>query len=154
LTIPESLYAAAAEQQDQRLTKDPWEDLLKNVSGITVVTATGQLQERISSIELLTFYLQLTPDRITDGHAKRLATVMRRLGWQGPEQLKGVENKFSTPRQATGDGNYVYKLINIRGYSRPTAGGWGCPHTRIEGGSGSVAGGSMGQVATCCRISH
>jgi hypothetical protein len=47
LTISESLYAAAAEQQDQRLTKDPWEDLLK------ISVLTGGRQPILHTFELL-----------------------------------------------------------------------------------------------------
>ena len=62
LTIPETLYAAAAEQQDQRLMKDPWEDILATVKGSSVVDG-GQAQERISSKDLLTVHLGMARDK-------------------------------------------------------------------------------------------
>ena len=79
LTIPETLYAAAAEQQDQRLMKDPWEDILATVKGSSVVDG-GQAQERISSKDLLTVHLGMARDKTSTAAERRLAAVMRRLG--------------------------------------------------------------------------
>src|SRR5262249_4953466 len=80
LVIPEHLYGAVAAQQDQRLVKDPWEELLAGVKG-TVVNVDGvHSEERISTQELLNMRLRLPADKITDVAAKRLRFVMSRLG--------------------------------------------------------------------------
>jgi predicted P-loop ATPase len=87
LVIPEQLYSAAAEQQDERLIKDPWEDLLAHVKG-DIIDVDGGKEERISSTHLLTNHLNFAKDKVSDAVTKRLANVMPRLGWQGPKKMK------------------------------------------------------------------
>jgi Virulence-associated protein E len=88
LGLPAEFYGAAAVQQDQRVIKDPWEDLLAGVTGKTINVDGVNVQERVSTSDLLTLHLRLAPDKITDLAAKRLRIVMRRLGWQGPKKMK------------------------------------------------------------------
>jgi hypothetical protein len=88
LTIPEHLYAAAAEQQEQRMMKDPWDEILASVAGQVVLVDGVNSEERISSEELMTKCLGLSADKQTDGAAKRLANSMHRLGWQGPKKMR------------------------------------------------------------------
>jgi putative DNA primase/helicase len=131
LAIPETLYAAAAEQQEQRRMKDPWEEHLANVTGEVVKTLTG-VEERISSMELLTSFthLNLAKDRITDVAVKRLATVMRRLGWQGPKKIKFEKEEWDITTKTT-----IKKSTSRQGYWRPAqcpAGGTGAPPNRLR----------------------
>jgi predicted P-loop ATPase len=101
LTLDEDLHALVAEQQDERLIKDVWEDLLANVKP-EAVSADGI--ERVSTETLLIFHLRLPLDKINDGTTKRLRNSMRRLGWSGPKKMRfevkdpGSE-KRSTPKQ-------------------------------------------------------
>jgi putative DNA primase/helicase len=102
LTIDAHLYAVAAEQQDQRLIKDVWEDLLANIQR-GAVGPDGV--ERVSTETLLRIELGLTPDKINDGTTKRLRHAMQRLGWSGPKKMRFDEpdhpgcEKRSTPKQ-------------------------------------------------------
>jgi hypothetical protein len=118
LAIPETLYTAAAEQQEQRRMKDPWEELLENITGklVNVITDAGMpaQEERISSYDLLTLHLGLTKDKITDVAMKRLATVMRRLGWQGPGKIRLPTEEWDQKTH-----KYIQTSTSGRGYWRP-----------------------------------
>lgn len=76
LELPTGLWGAAAEQQDLRRVVDPWEDILARVDG-----------PRVSSIDLAQRDLKITTDRLSSFDAARIASVMRRLGWDGPKLL-------------------------------------------------------------------
>jgi predicted P-loop ATPase len=101
LTISNDLHDAVLEQQEERLVKDPWDDLLADVHGEIV----GDV-ERVSSEQLLRFHLNLSPDKINDGTTKRLRNSMLRIGWFGPKKMRfgsesgqGSPAKISTPKQ-------------------------------------------------------
>ena len=98
LVIPEALLADAAVQQQARMEVDPWEDevaarlarLQKNEAKldgkfILAADAKGDPEWRVSSDYLLTDVLELPKDRQTNNHTKRLAGIMRSLGWTRPE---------------------------------------------------------------------
>jgi hypothetical protein len=114
LTLPPELYAAAAEQQERRLMKDGWEDLLADVKGNVVNVDGTSFVERISSLYLLKSALGLPADRITDVATKRLATVMHRPGWQGPKKMK-----FEAEAWDQGLGKQAKKSTPLQGYWRP-----------------------------------
>jgi predicted P-loop ATPase len=82
LTIPATLYADAALQQAERMIQDPWEDVLAGVSGKVVGN-----EERISSRDLLSTHVQIPLERQTDVDRKRVANIMRKLGWNGPKKM-------------------------------------------------------------------
>lgn len=107
LVIPEDLYATAADQQDRRLMKDLWEDMLAEVKG--QVYSGGE--ERISSHDLLVIHLRLSADKINDMAAKRLKNVMQRLGWFGPKKIK-----FEI---ILADASATKKTVALQGYWRP-----------------------------------
>jgi hypothetical protein len=88
LTIPEDLWGAAAEQQEQRRTQDPWDGLLADARGAIYNDDGAHAEERIASDELLTLHLRLPADKLTDAASKRLRRVMNRLDWQGPKKLR------------------------------------------------------------------
>jgi Virulence-associated protein E len=101
LTISDDLYEAASEQQDERLVKDPWDDILADAPGEII----GDI-ERISSEKLLRVHLGLPPDKINDATTKRLRNSMLRNGWSGPKKMRfgnepeqGAHAKTSTPKQ-------------------------------------------------------
>jgi hypothetical protein len=56
---------------------------------------------RVASSDLLEFSLGLEPNRQQQFHAKRLAAVMRKLGWRGPALVKMEDGR------------------TVRGYQRP-----------------------------------
>jgi hypothetical protein len=93
LVIPEHLFAAAAEQQGQRLIQDGWEVLLADVAG-TRINAGTHVEERVAT-ETLFRLLDISGGRMLDGVTKRLKIVMHRMGWNGPKKLK-----IETPNQA------------------------------------------------------
>ena len=113
LVIPAHLYGAVAEQQEQRLLQDPWDDLLAEVKGTIHNDDGANAQERISSDELLTgpLHLRLPADRLTDAATKRLRQVMNRLGWEGPKKLRFDKDVW--------DGRKQKKVsVTKRGYCR------------------------------------
>ena len=101
LPIDPSLYDAAAIQQEQRRTPDPWIDILEGIKGERHEGVGGPM-ERVGTKELFERYLQIPAGQQTYGHALRLGTVMQRLGWDGPkplrlpgrERFKGYERKI------------------------------------------------------------
>ena len=97
ITLPKKLWAAAAIEQRMRLPTDPWLDTLANVTG-SVVNGV----ERISSADLLgADCLNLPASQQHDYTSKRIAQVMRELGWEGPKSVR-IHGKA------------------VRGYSRKT----------------------------------
>ena len=99
LTLPEELWPEMEIRQTSRLLSDTWEEelagKLANLPALApqvpanITTATdehGIRQWRISSQYLLTTFLGITKPENRD--AKRLALVMRKLGWKGPEDLR------------------------------------------------------------------
>lgn len=108
IMLPESLWAAAAIEQEKRTYKDPWRELLPDVAQLadrymkhgrtldpekaatlgTVIERTDDGTVRITSAYILTSVLGITPDRQTAEHGKRLGVEMRKLGWRGPDLLR------------------------------------------------------------------
>jgi Virulence-associated protein E len=99
LVLAQSLWPAAQSEQQARLEDDPWTDILSNLHPSNLDQVAGMV--RVPSSFLLEFPLMLEPNRQQQFHAKRLATVMRQLGWEGPALIK------------IGDGS------TVRGYQRP-----------------------------------
>jgi predicted P-loop ATPase len=94
LVIPEALWPDAAEQQQARTELDPWEDAIiaklsrmmahnTQIDGSFVQAADtlGHPEWRVASDFLLTDLLCLPKERQTNNHTKRLASIMRGLGW-------------------------------------------------------------------------
>ncbi len=99
LVLPQELWPAAQTEQEARLEDDPWVDVLSNPQPSDLNRVAGMV--RVASSHLLECPLGLEPNRQQQFHAKRLAAVMRKLGWQGPALVK-LE-----------DGS------TVRGYQRP-----------------------------------
>src|SRR5262249_34481525 len=98
LVIPEALWSDVAQQQRAREEVDPWEDIIvtrlsgmiahnTKIDGSFVKAADndGHPEWRVSTDFLLTDLLNLPKDRQTNNHTKRLASIMRGLGWDHPE---------------------------------------------------------------------
>jgi hypothetical protein len=111
LVIPAHLYGAVAEQQEQRLLHDPWDDLLAEVKGRIYNDDGDNAQERISTDDLLTLDLRLSADKLTDVATKRLRQVMNRLGWEGPKKLR-------FDKQGWSEGKPKKVSISLQGYWR------------------------------------
>jgi len=84
-------WSEAAAIQDMRLEADPWEDILRHIVPDTLnvhprVDGRGD-EIRMTTADLFTRFLTLDPGRLTGAHAKRLAFIMRRLGWDGPKLI-------------------------------------------------------------------
>jgi hypothetical protein len=86
----------AKQKQSSRPTSDSWEDLIKNFEAkpdarhniVQAVDADGNTEWRVRSSYLLTHVIGIAPERVTAVHQRRLATVMRNLGWTGPRNLR------------------------------------------------------------------
>jgi predicted P-loop ATPase len=108
LTLDETLWPASGEAQEQRRTKDPWDDLLDEMTYAGITTLNSAVihlvdgQERVATSDLMENVLQIHPSQQTTGYAMRLKNAMKRLGWQ-----RDGENKITI------DGKQV------RGYFRP-----------------------------------
>lgn len=109
VVLDPALWGEAGLEQEYRRVTDPWEDVLRNMPEMTTYSywkdgvqhegtrtiihyardedrhASGQAvlrdQQRVSSVELLTFVLNIAPGNQQTGHTMRLAAVMKRLGW-------------------------------------------------------------------------
>ena len=94
LVISEALWADAADQQSARMELDPWEDALacrlagliqyqQKIDGSFMLASNnaGDPEWRVASDFLLTDILGLPKERQYQNHTKRLASIMRNLGW-------------------------------------------------------------------------
>jgi hypothetical protein len=73
LTLPRDLWDDAAEQQSERLARDPWEEVL-------APRLEGQAG-KVRTLDLWGVLCMDDPARRTQEHNNRLGAVMRRLGW-------------------------------------------------------------------------
>jgi predicted P-loop ATPase len=96
LVLPKQLWATAGKEQDERRTRDPWDDILANASGVLYERADGTGSEEWIKAQDLLFTLGVAPDRATSETYKRLKRVMERLGWRdgrhyfgGRHQVRG-----------------------------------------------------------------
>ncbi|MEW9836581.1 VapE domain-containing protein [Mesorhizobium marinum] len=76
IVLPQELWDAAAAEQAERLEDDPWLEVLATVRGVangdTVRVETHHLLRKVLGVDL---------ERQNQSHSKRLATLMRKLGW-------------------------------------------------------------------------
>ena len=119
LVIPEKLWPDVAVQQEARMEIDPWEDELsvkldrliglgKQVGSFCLegqfaraTDTNGNREWRASTDYLLTDVLSVPKERQSNNHTKRLAGIMRRLGWVRSEEAlrfgKVVKRGFVKP---------------------------------------------------------
>ena len=83
IVLPKELWGVAAEEQEQRREADPWEDVLRNVTG----EQSGD-EYRVLSQELLETQIGIPKERQTNQQTKRIGDCMRVLGWKGPKQMR------------------------------------------------------------------
>jgi hypothetical protein len=116
ITLDEALWSDAAIAQEQRRTKDPWEDILAFIpestargDGLYHLPAddqtvqiiyyddpgdvSGKKKQLVASADLLLHVLRLNAAQQHDYYSKRLANVMKRLGWQRDENKITINGK-------------------------------------------------------------
>jgi predicted P-loop ATPase len=91
LVIDPALWSEAAARADARLPPDPWEDILASVEAMP--NAAGSIEQidgeiRVASEFLLGGVLCINRAQVRVSDSKRLAAVMKRLGWTGPKPLR------------------------------------------------------------------
>ncbi len=92
ISLPPELWEDAAREQAGRLEEDPWIDKLANLRG----KAYGDVV-RLETQHILTDVLSVELRQQTQAHSKRLATLMRKLGWEpkkfrlGTNVVRGYE---------------------------------------------------------------
>jgi putative DNA primase/helicase len=86
IVLPQELWSAAAEEQEQRREADPWEDVLRDVKGELV---QGERDEyRVLTHDLLEINIGVPKERQTPALLHRVGLCMRQLGWNGPKQMR------------------------------------------------------------------
>lgn len=106
ITIPQALWADAGRRQEERVAVDPWEDLL--VQRLPRLAKLVEGEWRIPSTDVAEHALGLVGAReMRQADAKRIATCMRRLGWEGPKVVKwkGAAVRAYVRREADMDGD-------------------------------------------------
>jgi predicted P-loop ATPase len=106
LTIDEKMWPDAGIEQEKRRVKDPWEDVLENMTEVVekriwdgerevyISTEVHHIiihvddQERAASDAILAHVLKIPIGQQTTADAMRLATVMKLLGWERPSNGK------------------------------------------------------------------
>ncbi|MER9227720.1 virulence-associated E family protein [Mesorhizobium sp. M0664] len=86
ITIPESLWAAAAERQAERFASDPWEDILERKLPETAQRVGSEL--RIPTHAIFENCLGMEFGSASRRDMLRLGDCMRRLGWDGPRAFR------------------------------------------------------------------
>ncbi len=77
IVLPQELWTVAAAEQEERLEDDPWQEKLALVRG----RAAGD-EVRVLTSDLLGDVLGIAVERLHNGQTKRLAALMRELGWE------------------------------------------------------------------------
>jgi predicted P-loop ATPase len=101
LVLDEALWGAAAVEQEARRVTDPWEDVLRDVPEVAVVrehkdgfwrekdvriihSGDDAGEDRVAAADILEYLLKVPPGTQQTGHSMRLSTVMRKVGWERP----------------------------------------------------------------------
>jgi hypothetical protein len=77
LSLHSRLWSDAAERQESRRERDPWEDRLAHLTGA-----------QISSYDVIEIHLQIPTHQQSQWLYKRVAHVMRKNGWDGPKPIR------------------------------------------------------------------
>jgi predicted P-loop ATPase len=115
LTLDESLWPKARDEQEKRRTKDPWEDIVAIIPAKTPLDFNGDergileidaTEERVASSDLLTFVLRIPIGLQKTQDSMRLATAMKNVGWKrnrngkvsiGGQQVRGYFRPINPP---------------------------------------------------------
>jgi predicted P-loop ATPase len=79
--LKREFWLVSKAEQEQRLVVDPWEDKLLNIPPARIQT-TADGTQRVPTSVLLGEILNIAVAQQTGAHSRRLAYVMRRLGWE------------------------------------------------------------------------
>ncbi|TPM32947.1 virulence-associated E family protein, partial [Mesorhizobium sp. B2-3-5] len=105
ITIPESLWAMAAERQAERVAADPWEDLLLGALPAQTKIVEGELRISTQAVFEKVMNIDMRQARMAD--YRRLGSCMRKLGWSGPKVLRidgaNVKGYWKAPLKLSGD---------------------------------------------------
>jgi predicted P-loop ATPase len=95
LTLPERLWAAAGAVQEERRLHHPWEARLAAMTHTDPTAPFGDFrsrgsdviyaiagQDRVTSVDIFERVLGVPPGQMNNGHAKTVASIMRRQGWE------------------------------------------------------------------------
>lgn len=89
ITLEGRLWGDVTALQASRQEDDPWQDILSAIAVKPVPASDGKgVELRISGKAIFEAWLQIPSDRQNAGMAKRVAFIMRRLGWDGPKPLR------------------------------------------------------------------
>jgi hypothetical protein len=83
ITLPESLWAAAAKMQEQRVGRDPWIDILA-----AQILPPASTETKWHSADLIENMLGMAEKPQTPETWVRLARVMNKLGFDGPKKVR------------------------------------------------------------------
>ena len=89
ITLDETLWPKARDEQEKRRTRHPWEDVLNDIPksvpfGETTVQIIYRVedQERVKSSDLLTYVLRIPLGQQRKDHSMQLSTIMKLAGWE------------------------------------------------------------------------
>jgi predicted P-loop ATPase len=96
LVLDEGLWGVAAERAEERTAHDPWEDAVSVAENLPVVPGQvwrgvnerGENEIRVRSEYIFATLLRLGPASANSSHWRRLAGVMKELGWNEPKNMK------------------------------------------------------------------
>lgn len=99
LMLPEALWGDASVEQEKRRDTDPWDDILSSIEPGTKghnaklkSRPDGMGNElRIMTREIFENVLRVPVEKLNDVTPKRVAFIMRRLGWDGPKIIRDGE---------------------------------------------------------------
>jgi hypothetical protein len=89
IRLDPKLWRSAEEEQEQRLTRDPWYDALQS--------ALSEMEGRISSMSLWEI-LDVRGAQRTQDQSRRLSDAMRHLGWRRANKARTIKVEGTTNR--------------------------------------------------------
>jgi hypothetical protein len=100
IVLAEEFWPVAAREQEARLEDEPWEDILENVVG----TLVGN-HLRIKTEDLFgEHYLNIPPERREQYQMKKIAHIMHKHGWEGPDLFAFPSGKRKRGYQRAAEG--------------------------------------------------
>ncbi|MBX5046977.1 virulence protein E [Rhizobium lentis] len=86
ITLPKELWAEAARRQAERVTGDPWADVL--MAGLPQIAHQVGNELRVMTPEVFQKLLGMDMRNISTRESGRLGECMRVLGWSGPKNVR------------------------------------------------------------------
>ena len=90
ITLDETLWPKARDEQEKRRTRHPWEDVLADIPDRVALNFDTMVQiihrvdgqERVASSDLLTHVLRVPIAQQRKEHSMQLSTIMKLAGWE------------------------------------------------------------------------